>query len=192
MDKKPDIQQQRSLWLGVAKQIVEKCFSREARLLDLCPRYLDKDGEKANALKAISGLTKEIGKKVQKLKDIERDGGMIGFTNVLGNTPEDEVTTVVLVLLVAARLDCSAAGQLRTLADLMNQAAVRNPVVALQVRGMFRPGTALFPLVVIGRGICADECFVTLRESVFNRILAQPSDALEMRLEAEALVGKIR
>lgn len=191
MEKIQDVEQRRSLWLGVAKQIVEKCFSREARLLDLCPRYLDKDGEKANALKAITGLTKEIGKKVQKLNEIERDGG-IGFTNVLGHTPDDEVTTVVLCLLVAARLDCSAAGQLRTLADLMNQAAVRNPVVALQVRGMFRPGTALFPLVVLGRGIVADECYVTLRESIFNRILAQPSDALEVRLEAEALVGKIR
>ena len=135
-------------------------------------------------------MSREISGQVQKIKDIERDGG-IGFANVLGRTP-DELTTVVLCLLVAARLDSSAASQFRILADLMSKAAVRNPCVALQVRGMFRSESALARLVVLGRGIVADECFITLRESVLNRILAQPSDALEARCEAEALVGKTR
>lgn len=189
MDK--DIEQQRSRWLKAVKRIVETCLKREAQLADICPQrtHLDK-GTKWTALKSIAILSRDISAQVKRLAALETDGG-VGFVNVLGHCP-DELTAVVLSLLVAARLDSAAASQFRVLSDVMNAAAVRDPIVALQVRNMFRGRSELAPLVVLGRGIAADECFVTLRESVFNKILNQSQDALEARCEAEALLGKAR
>jgi hypothetical protein len=54
---------------------------------------------------------------------------------------------------------------------------------------MFRSDGTLFPYVCLGRYIVLDELTVTLKESVFNRVLGMPSDLVEVRCEAEALVG---
>lgn len=191
MGNERSLEQQRRCWLVTAKLITFACLKREAGLSDLCPQrtHLDQETKRA-ALRSVAHQTREIKMLVKRLADLEEDGG-VGFVNVLGKPP-DELTAVVLCLLMAARLDSAAASQFRILADVMNAAAVRNPLVALQVRNMFRSGSELFSLVVLGRCVNADEAFINLRESVFNKILALPSDALESRCEAEALVGKVR
>jgi hypothetical protein len=71
----------------------------------------------------------------------------------------------------------------------MDYASVRNPSIALNVRNMFRSDGKLFPFISLGRYIVLDELTVTLRESVFNRIIGQPSDLVEQKCDAEALVG---
>lgn len=89
MDKIQDVEQRRSLWLATVKTITETCFQREAQLSDLCPQRtpLDQDA-KTLALKSIARLSREVSGQVQKLKDIERDGG-IGFSVVLGQPPDE-------------------------------------------------------------------------------------------------------
>ena len=187
MKKVNDLEQRRSLWLATGKQITEICFERESQLGDLCPQRTSLDQKTKNqALRKISVLSKEISKKVETLADIERDQGF-GF-GVLGHDP-DELTVVVLSLLLAARLDASVARSIRTIQDVMDFTAVRNPSIALIVRNMFRSDGKLFQFISLGRYIVLDELPVTLRESVFNRILGQPSDLVEARCEAESLVG---
>jgi hypothetical protein len=191
MKKVDNIEQRRSQWLATGKQIVETCFAREAQLGDLCPQranLLQKD--KNQALRKISILSKEISKKVEALAEIERDQGF-GFSKVLGNNA-DELSVVVLSLLLCARLDASVARSIRVVQDVMDYTAVRNPSIALQVRKMFRSDGTMFPFVTMGRNITLDELSVTLKESVLNRILGLPSDLVEARCEAEALLGTVK
>lgn len=188
MEKMNDIEQTRSLWLAVVKSITEKCIAREAQLTDLCPQRTSLDQETKNqALRKISRVSKEITQSVLKLKEIEQKGG-IGFSVVMGNKVE-ELEIVVMSLLTAARLDVNASRSIRVVQDVMDFASVRNPSLSLQVRNMFRSDGKLFSLVALGRYIVLDELSVTLRESTFNRILGMTSDAVELRCEAEALVG---
>jgi hypothetical protein len=143
---------------------------------------------KRESLKAIALLSKEISIQIQHLHRLEQGGG-IGFRVVLGSQP-DELVAVVLALLVSARLDCAVGSQMRSVQDVINFTAIRNPVIAAQVRGMFRSDSVLYRLVVLGqRGFALDQCSCTLRESVLNRILAQPSDETEAKCEAEILLG---
>ena len=191
MDKNTNIAKQRAEWLGTLKKITEKCFEREARLGDLCPqRYSPLDQkEKRESLKQIARLSKEISTQIQRLNRLEQGGG-IGFGIVLGSQP-DELMAVVLSLLVSARLDCAVGTQIRAVQDVINFTAIRNPATAAQVRSLFRSDSILYRLVVLGqRGFALDQYSCTIRESVMNRILAQPSDETEARCEAEVLVGR--
>ena len=191
MNKNQDIEQRRALWLATVKTITEKCFTREAKLADLCPQRLSLDQEtKAQALKSIARISREISIQVNTLTDIEKSGGL-GFSVVLGHAP-DELTSIVMCLLISARLDNSVTHLLRCVSDVMNQASVRNPSSSLRVRNMFRSDSEIFNFVGLGRGIARDELSVSLRESILNRILSQPSDAIEVKCEAELLVGKGR
>jgi hypothetical protein len=188
--KKNEEEQRRSQWLATIKQITEKCFERESRLSDVCPQRTSLDSNvKKQALKEIAMLSGEISKKVATLADIERDQGF-GF-GVLGHAQE-ELTVVVLSLLFAARLDASVGRSIRSIQDVMDYASVRNPSIALNVRNLFRSDGKLFPFISLGRYIVLDELTVTLRESVFNRIIGQPSDLVEQKCDAEALVGNNR
>lgn len=183
------IERRRNIWLGIIKAITEKCFEREARLGDLCPqRYsmVDKDNRRA-ALKAIATLTQEIASCGERLRQLERGGG-IGFSVVFGRSPTS-LEQVVLSLMTAARFDASAASQLRSVLDVINFAAVRDPSTADQVRCLYRSDSAVFPFFVLGKGYTLDLCSCTLREKMLNRILARPADETEARCEAEALVG---
>ncbi len=189
--KVDDMEKNRSLWLATGKQIIEMCFERESRLSDVCPQRTSLDSDtKKQAIRDIARLTGVISKKVQALADIERNQGF-GFSVVLGRDP-DELTVVVLSLLLCARLDASVARSIRVVQDIVDFASVRNPSVALKVRSMFRGDGKLFPFVCLGRYITLDEMSVTLRESTTNRILGMPSDAVEARCEAEALVGNVK
>jgi len=166
-----------------------RCFERESRLSDLCPqRYAPLDNKsKIESLKNVAGLSREISNQVIKLNQLEQKGG-IGFSMVLGSQP-DELVSVVMALLVSARLDCAVSHQIRNIQDLVGFTAARNPATADQVRSYFRSDSKLFPFVVLGRGNALDLCSCTLRESIFNRILCRPSDEMETRCEAEVLLG---
>ena len=183
---KNDIEQRRSLWLAAVKQVVEKCFERESQFSDLCPqRHLD-ETTRTEALRKISTLSKDISQLVLKLEGIEQKGGL-GFTVVLGEVEELEI--LVMCLLLGSRLEVSVARSVRTIQDVMDFVGVRNPSISLKVRSMFRSDGRMFPLVAMGRYIVLDELTVTLKESVFNKILGMPSDLVEARCDAEALVG---
>ena len=186
------MEQRRAKWLSALKVLTEKCAEREARIYDMCPqRYSSLDGkDKKESLKAIARLSKEINAQVQRLNELEQNGE-IGFSAVLGKQP-DELTVVVLALLVSARLDANVAHLMRSVQDAINQSAVRDPSASLQTRNMFRSDGVLFPLVVLGRSVCTDQASLTLRESVLNRILGLPIDQNEIRCDAEALVNRNR
>jgi len=184
--KKSDMEQHRSLWLATVKQVVEKCFARESQFSDLCPQRHLEETARIEALRKISTLSKQISQLVSKLKGIEQKGGL-GFKIVLGEVEELEM--VVMCLLLGSRLEVSVARSVRTIQDIMDFGGVRNPSISLQVRSMFRSDGRLFQFVSLGRYIVLDEMSVTLKESVFNRVLGMPSDLVEARCDAEALVG---
>lgn len=181
---------QRREWMRIVKTVVEKCIEREARLCDLCPERYGNATERRESLTAIAERSKEIESFLQKLSLVEAESG-IGFSVVLGRQP-DELEALALSLLVAARLDAAAAHHIRSVRDVVNQCACRNPLVALEARCLFRTDSPLYPLVALGRGIVLDECPVSIREPVFNRIFGLPSDATEARCEAEILAGRGR
>ncbi len=190
---KQAVEKRLGAYLAVGKLVVEKCVEREARLVDVCPqRYASINGEtKTTALRGIASLSKEISTLVERLNRLDGEG--IGFSVVLGKKP-DELVAVVLCLLLSARLDGAAGDCVRTVQDAMNYAACRSSSVSLAARNMFRSDGVLFSLTALGmgRGYALDSCSVTLRESVLNRILHQPSDATEARCEAEILTGRGR
>ena len=190
MNNTSGIETKRAEFLNDLKQVVQVIYQRERWFNALCPQLKPDDAERGKALKQISSESKHLGELIGRLSQIGQDGSL-GFQRLLGFEP-DEVTATVMALLVACRLDSSVSTSMRAVDDLSHFVANRDPVVALQIRNLFRADGKLFPFVTVRLSLVLDEATVILRESAFNRVMGQASDVVEARCEAEALIGRGR
>ena len=186
------LEKRRSDWLNVVKRITEQCFERESRLSDLCPqRYTPSVDElRIPALRDIAKVSEQISINVVRLNDLEQDADF-GFSVLLGRKPS-ELESIVLCLLIAARVESAVSHHIRAVGDVVYQGSCRRPDVSLAIRCLFRSDGSIHSLVCLGRSPVLDQCSVVLTEASVNRCLGLGEDQTQKLCQAEALVGRIR
>ena len=185
----------RTRYLTVAKEITQELLKRDGLYSDLCPAHnrLCEDA-RHTTLRDIAACTARIESLCDEVRTIESEPGTgLGIPVLFQPEPGNVIRTTVTLLLTCA---CSAAARrfVHEIGELLDIVGGRDPASALELRIALRADGVLRPFVRFDMDIVLSECAnVALTEDAFNRLLALPPDPEFKALDSmRAKMGRIR
>lgn len=169
------IDQRRSKWLALAKDVALALYEQHTCHRRLCPACCPSDEERATQLRRLATVTSRLNFTCGQLLAVEQGEPPLGVSALI-DWSQPQPVRLALVVLIAARLNVSLADQVGDVAQIVELAAGPDGDAALLVREAFRVDTgALRRLVHCIPGRTLDEAHhLVLREDAYTRSLRLP------------------